>query len=440
MTSRLHALLALFLVLVSLALGAPAARAQQGEGWQYHFAQANSFYRNKLLPKALAELKVVVEDPEGGKQFKAWQLIIEIATKLKDLDSLMWGLEKGRAVAEGQDAAQMQAQLYRLSRMYGRVVFVTTGGSGRLPNKGVKVKALEEITDPEARTYFEKARVTFSQVGLSKGSYYLPAGSYDIDGEQVKITGGKDTTIEVAPTTTVTFGITAAGAFGGRFGDRVQGASGFLGGIDVGLGPHIQFASGNSLSVRVGPLLLFGDQSTTGVAQDLFAAHSAAKLALGGAAKVAVELRLGQIDLVPSVGYMIQALPSGLYYKGVAHRVVAEGEPAMTVEGDMVVPGLAQGPRIGVEVLVTPGMVKGKRRPRLFVGVQGGPTWTHAQWGDVAVDTQVDSTGATIRGTTEDTSGTLAEGPFILDSLQADPAAATIFGDVQGVVGIQFRL
>ena len=132
-------LLALFTVAGAMTLPAAPAHAQ----WQQSMAQANTYYRNRLLPKALEALKMVVQDPEGAKQMKAWQLIIQISTKMKDLDTLIWALEKGRELAQGQQAAQMQAQLYRLKRIYGRVMIEAAGGSGKLPTKGLKIKVKE---------------------------------------------------------------------------------------------------------------------------------------------------------------------------------------------------------------------------------------------------------------------------------------------------------
>lgn len=431
------------LALAALLVIQPPAALAADEGWQYHLAQANSFYRNKLLPKALAELKVVVEDPEGGKQLKAWQLIIEIATKLKDLDSMVWALEKGRALAEGQEAAQMQAQLYRLSRAYGRLVYTTTGGSGKLPSKAVKIKPLDEIGDPEAKAYFEKVRLAMQEDGLTKGSFYLPAGRYDIDGDEVKITGGKDTTIEVAPTTTASFALMVSGIAGARAGTSQFGADGFLGGIDVTVGPHVQFASGNSLVVRVGPQLLFGNQQTQNVQQNIWAADERPKLGLGGIARVGFEFRVGPIDLSPHVGYLVQPLPSGLYYRGTVATQDSDAEtPSSLLEGEFVVPGLAHGPRVGIEALLTPAMVKGKRRPRIFVGIQGGPTWIRPLWGEVATGGTVGpSSGLTAR---DPNSGgdTLGQGPFTVKTIGAGDEAlrARIYGDIQGVFGVQVRL
>ncbi len=136
------------------AIAPQEAHAQGQDSWQFNMAQANNFYRNRLLPKALAALKAVVEDPEGAKQLKAWTLMAEISTKLKDLDSLFVSLEGGLANAKGQEKAQMQAQLYRLKRTYGRILYVAEGGSGKLSDASMKLKTLDEIADPGAKAYF----------------------------------------------------------------------------------------------------------------------------------------------------------------------------------------------------------------------------------------------------------------------------------------------
>ncbi len=446
-------LVALLAALGMLLLGTawPASEALAQGAWQNHMAQANNFYRNKLLPKALEELKLVVQDPQGAKQLKAWQLIIDIATTMKDLDSLMWALEKGRDVAKGQEKGQMQAQLYRLKRVYGRIVFEATGGSGKLPSKGLKLKALGEISDPEAKAYYEKARVLFSQQGYSRGSYYLPATNYELDGEEFKISGGKDTIHEVAPTTNITFGIEVTGIGGGRTGDSSTGAAGFLAGIRVGLGPHIEFASGSSLVISVGPVINLGSQSTVDVQQDIYEADSGAKVAVGGVVEVGFEFKVGPVDLCPRVGYVVQSLPTGLYYPG---QVTSSSDSEVTggvggvLDGNFVVSAVAHGPRFGVHALVTPGLVKKKRVPRVFVGLKGGPLWAQPNWGNLFEDGGVELDPTDLRdeslcgdecGDRAYLNGSFNAGSFSADK-QAELGKAVLFGDIQIVAGVQLRL
>ncbi len=431
-------LLALFTVAGAMTLPAAPAHAQ----WQQSMAQANTYYRNRLLPKALEALKMVVQDPEGAKQMKAWQLIIQISTKMKDLDTLIWALEKGRELAQGQQAAQMQAQLYRLKRIYGRVMFEAAGGSGKLPTKGLKLKVKEDISDPEAKAYYEKARVLFSQLGYSRGSYYLPTGVYDLDGEELKIVGGKDTKIEVAPTTSVSFGLEVVGTLGARGGDVTTGAAGFMGGLEVGVGPHIQFASGSSLFLNVGPVAVFGAQSTTDVAQDLYQNDNRARLSVGGFFEAAFEFAIGQIDISPRVGYAIQGLPGGLYYSG---RVSSGGN---MLDGHYVVSAVAHGPRLGIHALVSPAMVKGKQRPRLFVGVKGGPLWAQPQWSETTAGSGLSANPTTVRsGTLSESETTTANGLLqetytasTFGSESAPSGAAITLVDIRVVIGVQLRL
>lgn len=355
------------------------ATAQAQDSWQYHMAQANSFYRNKLLPKALAELKEVVNDPEGAKQLKAWTLIQGISVKLKDLENLVWSLERGRELAKGAEAAQMQAQLYRLKRAYGRVVYEATGGSGKLSSRSVKLKALSDIDDPEQKSYFEKARLTMGQLGISNGIYWLPVGEYEIDGEPVKVVGGKDTTIEVAPTTFATFGVEVDFGGGARAGQTVNGRPAGLGMVHVGVGPHIQFASGSSLLISVGPLLQIGAQQTPDRQQDVFANDTRARFNAGGLLLVGFEFTVGKIDLSPRIGFHL-SYENAYYFSG---KVIAtsESRPPTVLEGDFLVPALAFGPRIGLNAVISPAIVKGKRRPRLFLGVSGGPSFAQPLWG-----------------------------------------------------------
>ena len=431
---------AALLAAIGLAMTYPAGEAVAQDTWQYHMAQANNYYRNHLLPKALEELKAVVESPDGAKQQKPWELIVEISSKLKDIDSLIWGLEQARERATGQQKAQYQAQLYRLKRGFGRVVYQAVGGSGKLSKKGVKIKSKSEIGDPEALAYFEKARATYSQLGISKGSYYLPVGDYLIDGEEVKIVGGKDTIIEVAPTTFATLGLEVAGMVGGRGGAASTGLSGFAGGIDVGVGPHIQFSSGNSLLVQVGPVLLLGPQSTPNVQQDAYENDNRSQLNVAGRVEVGLEFGVGNIDISPRVGYLIGALPSGMYYRG---TVVSNNDNGTTglLDGHYIVPAIAHGPRVGLRVLMTPAVVKTKRRPRVFAGFSAGPTWLVPQWGEsTEPGSEVGTISPNLRHD-DPTARDLAAGTYTVLSIGDDQATkARIFVDIEAVIGVQLRL
>ena len=441
-------LLAGSLLLSGIGVGTPhVAQAQGQDSWQFHMAQANNFYRNRLLPKALAALKDAVADPEGAKQLKAWSLMADISTKLQDLDSLFMALEGGLANAQGQEKAQMQAQLYRLKRTYGQIVYVAEGGSGKLSDASVKLKALDEIADPSAKAYFEKARSQYEKIGVSKGSYFLPAGRYTIDGEEYALVGGKTITIEVAPTTWVTFGIEAQGVIGGRIGDNSTGGSGILGGLHIGFGPHIQFASGNSLVINVGPLLLFGQQSTVDIAQNIFQADNRGKVVAGGIAQVGLEFRIGTVDFSPRVGYQMTYLPSGMYFTGEVTSPLSGGDadaaPSSVLEGAFVVPAIAHGPRLGIDVLLTPAIVKGKRRPRLFVGFNGGPVWLKPLWGENVVGSSVirDST-TQVRATDDLVADQLNNTDYTIKTINVGDSftESRIYAELQLVFGVQVRL
>ena len=52
---------------------------------------------------------------------------------------------------------------------------------------------------------------------------------------------------------------------------------------------------------------------------------------------------------------------------------------------EFLVPTVAHGPRLGIQALLTPALVKGKRRPRVFAGVHAGPLFAHPLWGGVEV-------------------------------------------------------
>ncbi len=111
-------------------------------------------------------------------------------------------------------------------------------------------------------------------------------------------------------------------------------------------------------------------------------------------------------------------------------------------EGDFVVPTVAHGPRIGLQALLSPALVKGKRRPRLFVGANAGPSFHHPQWGEVAVGTSVVGIGGTVRSGEEASAGRYGGGPFVVDTVTAgaEATATKIFVDVQAFVGVQVRL
>lgn len=426
------------------------ATAQAQDSWQYHMAQANSFYRNKLFPKALAELQAVVNDPEGAKQLKAWTLIQGISVKLKDLENLVWSLERGRELAKGAEAAQMQAQLYRLKRAYGRLVYEATGGSGKLSSRSVKLKAMTDIDDPEQKSYFEKTRLTMGQVGISKGIYWLPVGEYEIDTEPVKVIGGKDTTIEVAPTTFATFGIEVELGGGARAGQTVNGRPAGMGMIHVGLGPHIQFASGSSLLISVGPLLQIGAQQTPDRQQDVFANDSRARFNAGGLLLVGFEFTVGKIDLSPRIGFHLSH-ENAYYFSG---KVIAtsDSRPPTVLEGDFLVPALAFGPRIGLNAVVSPLIVKGKRRPRLFLGVSGGPSFARPLWGALDDGSSVSGEITVNESNTANlwpSDGYPADGDeFSLIAIEGgdgkfvdpDDRLTRTYVDIQLVLGIQLRL
>lgn len=435
-------LVALFAAVLALSLAVPTRTASAQDTWQAHMASANSFYRNGLYPKALVELRLVVEDPEGAKHLKAWQLVVDIAGRMKDLDVLIWALENGRELAEGQEAAQMQAQLYRLKRVYGRVVFQATGGSGKLPTKAIVLKAQGDFEDPEAKGYFDKARLLFGEKGYSVASCYLPAGEYDLDGAPLKIVAGKDTIVEVAPTTDVSFALEVGGVGGLRAGDTSTGAAGGLAGLDIGVGPHIQFASGNSMIVHVGPLAMLGQQQTPKVVQDDYRNHQAGRLSLGGMLMVGFEFNVSGVTLSPRFGFAMHYLASGMYYPG---RVVSSPEEtAPTVlEGSFIVPALAYGPRLGLQAFVTPAVnERGKQVPRVYVGVQGGPIWAKPMWGEVTTGTGVDVEPADLQNTEDEPVQYLAGGPFTVTDIVGleDVGKSKVFGDIHIVVGVRVRL
>ena len=345
----------------------------------------------------------------------------------------------------------MQAQLYRLKRAYGRVVYEATGGSGKLSSRGVKVKAVFDIEDPEHKSYFEKTRLTMGQVGISNGVYWLPVGEYDIDGEIVKVSGGKDTKIEVAPTTFATLGLEVDFGGGARAGATSTGRPAGIGVLHVGVGPHIQFASGNSLVINVGPLLQLGAQQTADTQQDVFVNDARARLNVGGLLQVGFEFSVGKVDLAPKIGFHL-SYENGYYFEGkvIANRGESDGQqlPATVLEGNFVVPALSFGPRIGINAIVSPAIVKGKRRPRLYVGVNGGPTFANPLWGNV-VGTDSVTGGLVVRdepaglwpsGYAGD-DGTFTIIPSEVEKWTGEGANRTqVYVDIQAVLGIQLRL
>lgn len=432
--------LVLLVAFASVGVGPNAEPVEAAESWQHHFAQANNFYRNRLYPKALEQLKLVVADPEGAKQLKVWELIIQISGRLKDLDTLVWGLEAGVSQAEGSDAAGMQAQLYRLKRVYGRVVFSVEGGSGKLPDRSLELKLKTEISDPDIVSYFERGAVLLANDGYSVGSLWLPSGDYVLDGAPLKIVSGKDTVVAVAPTVDVTLAIELGGIGGARFGDATTGNAGGLGGMEFMVGPYIRFASGVSLLIQGGGVVLSGAQSTIDVQQDAYENHSAGKLSAGAGLMIGLEFKVGNVDVAPRFGYVVQYVAPGLYFEGTVASS-PEGRPAGVLRGAYIVPAIAHGPRFGLKVLLNKGLnERGKRVPRVFVGVQGGPVWATPQWGDLTDGGAVDANVGLPRDPdSEGQTAALGQGPFRVQSIQAD-VDRRVFVDVQAVVGLQFRL
>lgn len=427
-----------------LGVGPTASTAEAAESWQHHLAQANNYYRNRLFPKALDELKLVVADSEGVKQLKAWQLIVQISGKLKDLDSLIWGLEGGVGQAKGREAAEMQAQLYRLKRVYGRVLFAVEGGSGKLPSRSLELKLKTEISDPEIVSYFERGAVLLGNDGYAVSSLWLPSGDYMLDGAPLKIVSGKDTIVEVAPTTDVTVAIEIGGLGGARFGEVTTGNAGGMGGLEFMVGPHIHFASGVSLLIQGGGLFLSGAQSTVDVQQDAYENHSGAKLSAGAGFMIGLEFKVGNVDVAPRFGYAVQYIAPGLYFRGTVASS-PDGRPGGVVQGDYIVPAVAHGPRLGIQVFLNKALnERGKRVPRVFVGVHGGPIWATPQWGDLAEGSGVPvDTGIPRDPDSEGQTGALGQGPFTFQSttLSAEGRVQpSVFVDLSAVVGLQFRL
>jgi hypothetical protein len=293
------------------------------------------------------------------------------------------------------------------------------------------------------KAYFEKARLTMGQVGISKGLYWLPVGEYEIDGEKLKIVGGKDTVIEVAPTTFATLGVEIALGGGVRAGQTTTRTTAALGLLHIGFGPHIQFASGNSLVINVGPLIQVGAQQPPKKDSDVFDRSGLPRLNLGGMAQVGLEFTVGKLDLSPRIGVHVSYQNAYYFAEETISVTAADGSsaPATLVSGEFLVPAIAAGFRVGIDAIVSPAIVKGKRRPRLFVGVHGGPSWASPLWGDAA--------GVTYAGFNN---GSEELDRWNEDAYNAEassePAAFTKEGngkalpyvDIQAVVGIQLRL
>jgi hypothetical protein len=122
------------------------------------------------------------------------------------------------------------------------------------------------------------------------------------------------------------------------------------------------------------------------------------------------------------------------------------------LEGDFVVPALAFGPRIGLNAVVSPVIVKGKRRPRLFLGVSGGPSFARPLWGALDDGSSVSGEITVNESNTANlwpSDGYPADGDeFSLIAIEGgegkfvdpDDRLTRTYVDIQLVLGIQLRL
>jgi hypothetical protein len=227
---------------------------------------------------------------------------------------------------------------------------------------------------------------------------------------------------------------------GGRFGDATTGNAGGMGGMELMVGPHIRFASGVSLLIQGGGLFLSGAQSTVDVQQDAYENHTAAKLSAGAGIMFGLEFKVGSVDVSPRFGYAVQYIAPGLYFEGTVASS-PEGRPAGVLRGTFIVPAVAHGPRFGIQAYLSKALnERGKRVPRVFVGVHGGPVWATPQWGDLTAGGEVlTNVGIPRDSDSEGQTTALGQGPFGSQSMPAD-AELRVFVDLQAVVGLQFRL
>jgi len=391
---------------------------------------ANSYYRVHFLPNALAELKRVVQDPEGARQLRAWEMLIEISSKAKDLETRIWALENGRELFPAETQAQMQEQLDKVREGYGRLRFAAAGRK-RLSSKSVTIEVLGEIGDTEAGAYFERARRLLAEQGHASGIHYLPAGLFLLDGRQLEVVAGKDTLVEVSSETSVAFAFEVAGVGGMRSGGFDTGIPGYVAGLELGIGARVKIRPATSLLLLARPIGAVGSRSSVVAGQGPRVSVGEVTPLLGASLEVGLEFRVGRVALSPRLGYGLQALPTGLGYQG---DVLATSGPETTLQGTYIVPSLAQGPRLGMQVLLNPAASRDGRTPSVFVGLRGGPLWATPLWGSVPDGSDID-----IDSSSWDGFDNVAAGRDFRAGQFAGPTSKTsiLFGELQAFVGFE---
>jgi len=423
-------LLVVSLCALLLSLASATSEALAEDSWQRPMALANSYQRLRMLPNALAELKQVVQDPEGARQARAWEMLVEISAEVKDLETRVWALEKGRTWVSAPAGAQMQEQLDQIHKHYGRLRFAASGRK-RLSSTSMKLEVIGELGDAEAQAYFDRSCRLLAEHGRSSGMHYLPAGSFLLDGRPLEVVAGKDTSVEITSEAEVSFAFEVAGLGGMRSGGFDTGVPGYVAGLEVGFGPRIKLRPATSLLVLARPIGGLGSRSSVVAGQGPSSSAGEVTALLGASLEVGLEFRVGRIAVSPRFGYGLQALPRGLGYSGDA---LASSGTAMVLSGTYIVPSLAHGPRLGVQVLLNPAASREGRAPSFFVGLRGGPVWATPLWGSVLDGSDVAIDSSSLAGFDE------PAGDREFRALQVggpESKTSVLFGELQGFIGLE---
>lgn len=275
----------------------------QADAVQSHVEQARFFIRKQWYEDAGAELEAASKLPDGRIDPEVWYLLATVRYELVDLEGARQAAARAHSYSRTDDQLQLAAGLNAfLTEQFGLVEV-------RAPYEGLAGRLdleLESVLfDPNLKLYLERLERKVDKRLVFPVRVGLPAGTYQINGEQVVVEPGAERILE----------LDAARLAGGRA-PTAQLAKAEIGvGMSFWAGEavrNLQPAATTevSLSQPVGPVvagltLLWAPTSFATLESTAF---STAPWALG--ARIGWELPgTGSIVVRPSLGYRYGYLP-----------------------------------------------------------------------------------------------------------------------------------
>ena len=292
-----------FLLLLVLLLHAAPVAAQEASS-SHAVDQAKLFIRKGWSVDARDELLRALTTPEGSQNFEVHWLLAQVLYEL---------LEVGRATEHARVAAGLtedpdqQAACWQLVEFYeGTFGAVDVIG----PQNGISSRLQLELTstlfDPELKRFIARKTLELTEASRLPLVIWLPAGSYLINGHELTIRAGDQTTLQLPVSALGSRGMAAlqvmrlelGGGFGVLLGQRVSNM-------------HPSIEAHLSLTQPLGRLLLGAtiDKSFRSYEVDGYE-PSSNLAAFGGGLRLGTELLLGgPLAFRPFLGYRYGLLP-----------------------------------------------------------------------------------------------------------------------------------